>query len=262
MARVRSAAFTTSTPNRHGSGQSSVRTGDLCRLASWSRELNSDVAVMGPKLNRMTRENVENPGTIESELWLQRLRFGAVDREAAIDEMRGYLVRAMRRSLTHRYGGHVDVEDVVQQAILKILDSLDTFRHQSRFTTWATSIAVRIGISQLRRSYYRDVSLDAASESGEIRIDVADSPSHLSADSEERGRILELLQRLINETLSDKQRLAIQGTLKGLPVEEIAVRLNSNRNAIYKLVHDARVKLREGFESSGVTAEQVLATIS
>lgn len=210
----------------------------------------------------MSRMNVDDSRTNDSERWVERLRVGATDRETAIGELRSYLVRALQRSLTHRYGGHVDVENVVQQAILKILESLDTFRKQSLFTTWATSIAVRIGISQLRRHYYQDISLDAASESGQITLDIEDSSSRPSADPDERSRIFELLQRLINETLSDKQRLAIQGTLKGLPVEEIAVRMNSNRNAIYKLVHDARMKLRDGFESHGVTAEEILATIS
>ena len=198
----------------------------------------------------------------DGENWALRLRPGAVDRDVTIGELRCYLVRALTRSLTHRYGGHVDVEDVAQQAVLKILDSLDTFRQQSRFTTWATSIAVRIGISQLRRHHYRDVSLDTTAGSEGLRIDVADLSVHVPGDTEERVRVFELLQRLINETLSDKQRLAIQGTLQGLPIEEIAVRLNSNRNAVYKLVHDARVRLREGFESNGVTAEEIFATIS
>jgi RNA polymerase sigma-70 factor (ECF subfamily) len=208
-----------------------------------------------------TTWKVNESRTTDSE-WVLRLRPGAVDRDVAIRELRSYLIRAMRRSLTHRYGGHLDVEDVAQQAILKILDSLDTFRQQGSFRTWATSIAVRIGISQLRRHYYRDVSLDATPGSEGLRIDVADLSTHASGDTEERVRVFELLQRLINETLSDRQRLAIQGTLQGLPIEEIAVRLNSNRNAVYKLVHDARVRLREGFESNGVTAEEILATIS
>lgn len=208
------------------------------------------------------RENVDESQKPDRENWVQRLQPGAVDRDLAISELRSYLVPAMTRSLTHRYGGHVDVEDIAQQALLKILDSLKTFRYQSRFTTWATSIAVRIGISQLRRHYYRDISLDVTPGSDEIRIDVADSSSRVPDDPEDRSQIFTLLQNLIDDTLSDKQRLAIRGTLQGLPVEEIARRLNSNRNAVYKLVHDARLRLREGFESNGVTAEEILVTIS
>lgn len=205
---------------------------------------------------------MEESTTIDSESWIQRLSIGSVEREAAIGALRSLLVRSLSRSLNHRYGGRIDVEDIAQQAIMKILNSLDTFRHQSRFTTWAISIGVRLGISQLRRRYYRDISLDESSDGGEIKIDTSSLSAAALDDSEERSRILELLQSLINETLSEKQRLAIQGTLKGLPIEEIASRMNSNRNAIYKLVHDARMKLREGFESHGITAEEILASIS
>ncbi|MBL8818368.1 MAG: sigma-70 family RNA polymerase sigma factor [Planctomyces sp.] len=198
----------------------------------------------------------------DPENWVERLQPGAVDRDLAISELRDRLIRATTRSLTHRYGGHVDVEDIAQQAVLKILESLGTFRHQSRFITWATSIAVRIGISQLRRHYYRDVSLDATPGSCELTIDIPDLSLGAPGDPDGRSRIFTLLQQLIDETLSDRQRIAIRGILLGLPVEEIAMRLNSNRNAVYKLVHDARVRLREGFESNGVTAEEISVTIS
>ena len=71
--------------------------------------------------------------------------------------------------------------------------------------------------------------------------------------------ILSKLQELIEELLTDKQRLAIRGLLEGLPVEEIASRTDSNRNAVYKLVHDARSKLRQGFEQSGIAVEDINA---
>ena len=200
--------------------------------------------------------------TPDPENWVLRLQPDAINRDQAISELRSYLVRGLTRSLTHRYGGHIDVDDVAQMALLKILDSLDMFRLQSRFTTWATAIAVRIGIRQLRRHYYRDISLDISPGSDSIKIDIVDSSAYASEVAESRSSLFALLQKLIDETLSDRQRLAIQGTLQGLPVEEIAERLGSNRNAVYKLIHDARVRLREGFDASGVSAEEILKTIS
>ncbi|HVJ68806.1 MAG TPA: RNA polymerase sigma factor [Caulifigura sp.] len=193
--------------------------------------------------------------------WVRRLASDSPEREQALEQLRTHLVRGLAKSLSHRYGGAVDVEDVAQLSLLKILDSLASFRSESRFTTWAMSIAVRIGISQLRRKYYRDISLDASQEGERLTID----PALLStgpADVEpSRNSLLALLQKLIDERLSDKQRLAIRGTLEGLPIEEIASRLGSNRNAVYKLVHDARVRLREGFESCGVSADEIASTL-
>jgi len=62
--------------------------------------------------------------------------------------------------------------------------------------------------------------------------------------------------------MSRVTRVAVQGTLAGLPIEVIAARMQSNRNAVYKLVHDARMRLRQGFEARGVTSEEILSTFS
>ena len=198
---------------------------------------------------------------LDNEDWPKRLREGSENRDFAISELRSYLLRGLSRSLTHRYGGKIQVEDVVQVALVKILDSLDSFQGRSRFTTWAMSIATRIGISELRRHYYRDVSLDQSLENGNRRYEVEDTSSQSDEKNAGRQALFQMLTRLIQECLSEKQRIAINGTLEGLPMEEIAVRLNSNRNAVYKLVHDARLRLRRGFEANGIQAEEIASEL-
>ena len=199
---------------------------------------------------------------VNQDPWLQRLRSCESDREQAIEELRTYLVRGLERSLLHRYGGKVQVEDIAQVALLKILDSLDTFQHRSRFQTWAMAIAIRVGMSELRKRYYRDVSIDFLLNGDSLQIDMIDPSVDATKDHAALPSLLALLQRLIDERLSDKQRMAIRGSLEGLPVEEIATRMASNRNAVYKLVHDARLKLRQAFEASGFTAEDILELIA
>lgn len=205
---------------------------------------------------------VSNLKQVNQDPWLQRLQSGDIEREQAIEELRAYLVRGLSRSLLHRYGGKVQVEDIAQVALLKILASLDSFQFRSRFETWAMAIAIRVGMSELRKRYYRDVSLDLSLHGDSVRIEVVDTSTGPSEAQAGRESLLLLLQRLINERLSEKQRLAIRGSLEGLPVEEIAARMASNRNAVYKLVHDARLKLREAFEADGFTAEDILELIA
>ncbi len=197
---------------------------------------------------------------VNQDPWLQRLQSG--EREHAIAELRRYLVRGLSRSLRHRYGGKVQIEDIVQMALLRILDSVDTFQQRSRFETWAMAIAIRVGMSEMRKRYYRDVSIDLTPAASDIRIEVVDPYADATEDHAARQALLLMLQRLIDERLSDKQRLAIRGSLEGLPVEEIAARMRSNRNAVYKLVHDARLKLRQAFEANGFTAQDVLELIA
>ena len=194
---------------------------------------------------------------VNQDSWLQRLQSGDIEREQAIEELRAYLVRGLSRSLGHRYGGKVQVEDIAQVALLKILDSVDSFQHRSRFETWAMAIAIRVGMSELRKRYYRDVSIDLSLDGNSVRIDVIDASDDATKDHAGRQSLIILLHRLIDEQLSDKQRLAIRGSLEGLPVEEIAARMKSNRNAVYKLVHDARLKLRQALEADGFTADDI-----
>jgi len=193
--------------------------------------------------------------------WTARLTAGGPERNHAIAELTRLLIRGLTKSLSHRYGGGLQVEDVAQEAILKILASLDQFAGRSRFTTWAMTIATRIGISELRRKHYRSVSLDSTME-GNLRIEIPPTGKESPGGNLDRHSLLETLKVLIDTVLTEKQREATQGVLKGLPIEEIARRTGSNRNAVYKLVHDARRQLRDGFEAAGVSAGDVNAVFA
>ena len=57
------------------------------------------------------------------------------------------------------------------------------------------------------------------------------------------------------------QRVAVVGELRGLPTSEIAARLGTNRNALYKLHHDARRKLRDGLVAAGYGAADVRGSL-
>jgi RNA polymerase sigma-70 factor (ECF subfamily) len=65
------------------------------------------------------------------------------------------------------------------------------------------------------------------------------------------------LKELIDSQLSQRQWTAITAELAGMPLPQIAEKLDSNTNSIYKLLHDARKKLRSGLEACGFTIEDV-----
>lgn len=189
--------------------------------------------------------------------WIARLTSEGAEREEAIEELRELLVRGLSRSLNHRYGGGFQAEDVVQEAIMKILDSLQQFEGRARFTTWAMTVATRVGISALRRKHFQDVSLDAITAEDSLRMELAVDPLPTPDSQFEHASVLATLRDLVDSVLSDRQKIAIRGQLEGIPIEEIARRTGSNRNAVYKLVHDARMKLRTGLEQAGVMAHDV-----
>ncbi len=83
-----------------------------------------------------------------------------------------------------------------------------------------------------------------------------------SAGPEKRAiqqMFLEMLRRLISEELTDRQREAMTAVyLQGMPLQEVARCMDTNRNALYKILHDARRRLQKAMVSEGISAEDIL----
>lgn len=183
-------------------------------------------------------------------------------RDQAIVKLRSILLRGLSKSLNNRYGKPFNAEDIVQVALMKVLDSLDQYEGRSKFTTWAMTVATRIGISALRRKYHQDVSMEPFSSADGFKMNVAVNDEPSLSNSESRTKIFSVLQRLIDTELTDKQRLATRAFLSDFATDEIAEQLQMNRNAVYKLIHDARQKLKDGFERAGLTSEEIFYELS
>jgi RNA polymerase sigma-70 factor (ECF subfamily) len=193
-----------------------------------------------------------------NEKWLKALSQPGLQQETALKDLRALLVRGLGFALA-KYGvDKTQIEDFVQEALIKILKSYGSFRGESRFTTWAQMIALRIAFTEMRRARWRDLSLDQMVESTEFD---PDSLVDRFADPERQAWqeiILKTMHKIIQDDLTEKQRQALVPDLvKHINQEEIARRLGTNRNALYKLIHDARQKLKRGLLSKGLTSEQI-----
>ena len=195
--------------------------------------------------------------------WIADLSEPGPRREAALADLRQRLVRGLGYAMSSQSNiRQADIEDFAQDALLKILAALDSFRGESLFTTWAQKIAVRVGLSELRRRRWKDVSLDKIVEAAEgdfVPAVLADD----SASPEEQAvlqTMLETLQTVIAEELTGKQRQALVAILvQGMPLEEVARRMGTNRNALYKLLHDARRRLKKRLLAQGLSTQDLLA---
>src|SRR5215203_6076531 len=194
-----------------------------------------------------------------NEQWLADLR-GPNPDEAHAD-LYDLLVRGLRAALDG-YGGGIEanVEDFAQEALIKITSNLDSFRGESRFTTWAQKIAMNVALTELKRRRWRDVSLQdlfarrEATDRGPA--DTQLTPERLAL----QNMVLQELHRMVDEELTDRQREAMVAViLEGMPISEVARRMGTNQNALYKLLHDARRKLKRQMEAAGLSAEEVLA---
>jgi RNA polymerase sigma-70 factor (ECF subfamily) len=195
-----------------------------------------------------------------NEQWLADLR--GVNPDEALADLYDLLVRGLRAAL-RGYGGGVDanVEDFVQEALIRITGNLDSFRGESRFTTWALKIAMNVALTELKRRRWRDVSLQdllarhEANDSGPS--DTQLTPEQLAL----QNTLLGDLRRMVDEELTDRQREAVVAViLEGMPISEVARRMGTSQNALYKLLHDARRRLKRRMEAAGLAPQEVLAT--
>jgi RNA polymerase sigma-70 factor (ECF subfamily) len=174
------------------------------------------------------------------------------------------LVRGLRYALADRYGvSDADLEDFVQEALLKILAGLDSFRGESRFTTWAHKIAIHVAFTELRRHRWRDVSLQdliIQYDNGDFAPAVLSDSAFTPEQRVTQETLMAMVQRIIAEELTERQRQAmVAAVIEGMPIEEVARRMGSNRNAVYKLLHDARQRLKKRMSLLGWTPQRVLA---
>jgi RNA polymerase sigma-70 factor (ECF subfamily) len=195
-----------------------------------------------------------------NEAWLRELTGDRRSQEAALSDLRNLLLRGLRKALAG-HGGVDDafLQDSVQDAMVQVLEHLSRFEGRSRFSTWATSIAIRIALTELRRRRWKDVSFEDLVQDADFV-----SPAATAADpgrdlSFDRQSIIEKMFAVIRSELTSRQRAALLAELRGMPQDEIARRMGSNRNAVYKLTHDARKRLRRGLTAIGCRAEHIRA---
>ena len=203
-----------------------------------------------------------------NEEWLAQLRTDSPEQDAALTDLRAIIKKGLPYALS-RWLSPSDpqfeslIEETTQDTLLRVLDQKESFEGRSQFTTWVHKIAIRIALSELRRKRWKDVSLHEM-----VDNDDAPPPPRLMADPQaspesasERSDMISHIQRIIAEELTDKQRQALVSiSIQGMPLEEVASRMGTNRNALYKLMHDARLRLNHRMEEEGLSPEDVLTS--
>jgi RNA polymerase sigma-70 factor, ECF subfamily len=205
--------------------------------------------------------------------WLYDLRASGSVQEAAIGDLREILLRAAlyffsrnlsdfqgqtREEIMHR------AEDCAQEATISVLNHLSDFRGDSKFTTWAYKFAINISLMAARRERWKGVPLDALASSDEgnfldsLMQEVSDvvTPEKSALQVE----VQTILQDVIEQDLTDKQRrVLVLMVLDEVLLDEVVRHLGTNRNAVYKMLHDARRKLKNGLKEHGFDSSEMFA---
>lgn len=198
--------------------------------------------------------------------WDKLLAEGEAAPNEVIEDLHLFVHRMIQRSFGRRRDCDAAfIEDVTQDATLRILKGLPSFKSDSRFTTWAASVAFNAAYSELRRAHWKDVPFDELLQTGKNRSASQYEPATAATDIEgdaTREKVFAALKEALENNLTEKQKFAIEAALAKVPFLEVARHLNTNSNALYKLVHDARKKLKRALLAKGITEEEVRSVLA
>jgi len=192
--------------------------------------------------------------------WLIALRANSDQAWTAIRER---VLRSLRAYLRGRGRTPADedlealAEDAVQDTLLTVRVKLDTFRNDSRFTTWVHRIAVNALLGRLRQRRWNLRSPETVSDA------IPDSLDEERVPAPERAvlqrELWTLVRRLIEVELTPHQRtILVAHVFHQKPLDLLAAELGTSRDAVYKAIYDARRKLRAALVARGVTVAEAL----
>jgi RNA polymerase sigma-70 factor, ECF subfamily len=193
----------------------------------------------------------------ESVAWVEALSGGGRRHDEAVEALHALLLRAARFEVARRGGARSgEFDDLATQAaddaLMAIMRKLQSYRGESRFTTWAYKFALLEAAVKVRKRAWhaREVPLEAAGWA-----QLADRRSSPDADAES-SELIAAVSDGIAEALTPHQRTVLVAlTLNDVPIDVLADRLGTTRGALYKTLHDARRKLRARLSDDGLALE-------
>jgi RNA polymerase sigma-70 factor (ECF subfamily) len=154
-------------------------------------------------------------------------------------------------------------EDCAQDALIAVMNHLADFRGESKFTTWAYRFAINNALVTARREYWKGKSIEDLSSLDHKNLFqwMGDGSAGVTPDQsalqDEIGRIF---QEVIERDLTERQRqVLIMMVFDEVPMDEVVQQLGTNRNAIYKMLHDARRKLKTRLQARGFEVDELMA---
>jgi len=195
----------------------------------------------------------------DSSEWLASLR--STDERArgeAVDRLHALLLRAARfevdrRAATARHVAGQELDDLAHHsahdALVAVLAKLDTYRGDSRFTTWVYKFALlEAGVKMRRRAWHdREVTLEPGGWQS-----LADPRASPPRDAQMTELLAAVRDAIADELTAHQRRVLVAITLDGVPIDVLAERLSTTRGALYKTLHDARRRLRAALAVRGL----------
>lgn len=188
-----------------------------------------------------SEEQAGNPDAVDIQL-IQRIRQGDLLAFAELVKFRqGYVLGIIRKHVPEEV-----VEDVAQVSYLEIYRSLESFRGESRFTSWMTRIVLRQCYAYWRKvkseGYYTLSSLSESEHEWLDAVLVGHARERFTA-GEHRRNCRELLQKSIYRLAPHEQFIITALSLEERSQEEVAEVLGWSTRRLRVSYHRAKKRL-------------------
>jgi RNA polymerase sigma-70 factor, ECF subfamily len=193
----------------------------------------------------------------DSRRWVTQLRVGHPRYDETLGTLHDVLRRVAAFELSRRRHqlrgvGGPEFDDLAQQAaddaLINVLEKLDEFRGLSRFTTWAYKFVIfEVSAKVARHAWRRQSPGTEAPEWDQLPDLLGLRPDDWL---EQRAR-LEALSHAIGELTGRQREVFVAVALNDVPIDVLALKLGTNRNAVYKNLFDARRRLRASMAAAG-----------
>lgn len=193
--------------------------------------------------------------------WLVLLQPDGSGYDDAVRRLHGLMLRAARHQVAQMRGGlarhlgRAQLDEIVTtaagEATMAVLSRLRTFEGRSRFTTWAYKFGILHAALEVRRAAWRDreVDLTALGEPATGGV----SPEQFVEATDFSAAVRSAIDR---ELTAHQRSVVLALVMENVPIDVLAERLGSSRNALYKTLHDARVRLRASLTARGYLSDE------
>ena len=211
------------------------------------------------------------PSTRSNQEWFDALSNQGMQQGEALEELRRLLLRAALYTLVTHLTDLQEMsenervalaEECGQEALMAVLGRLGDFRGDSKFTTWVYKFGVNIALSRSRRWRWKQVSLDDLADDEGTLDWLQRNERFQTADSEQPVRqkeVVEVIREVLHTQLTPRQRQTLKLiAFDNVPMDVVVQHLDSNRNAVYKSLHDARLKIKQQLIQRGYDLAEVM----
>lgn len=156
-----------------------------------------------------------------------------------------------------RLVGANEAEDVTQEIFVKVNQALETFRGESKLSTWLYRIATHAALDRLRSPSFQRIAQKHLSgdsiEKGEVELGDKDVRTGETTPSVEqqfvRKEMNKCIRDFIEELPENYRTVVVLSELEGLGNTEIAEILGITLDTVKIRLHRARAKLKKELET-------------